>query len=566
MKFFDLFKRPATPSAARRAPLATLLEPRMLFDGAVAATVADAASTDAPAADANHTQPADNTAHPASDAATPPASSDQRQEIIFVDGQLKDAQALIAGLPSGAEVVVLDSSKDGLQQIADYLKGREGVDAIHLLSHGAEGTVELGSTWLNTQNITEHSQTLSAIGAALASDGDILLYGCDTGAGSQGAALLADMARLTQADVAASADATGTASRGGNWVLERQSGTVETNSLALGSYNALLAAPVIGNLNGDSVAWAGVGSSVTLDASGNATVSDAELGALNGGNGDWDGATLQVQRNVGAISSDVFGFNTVGAAFTISGNTLRSGGLTFATFTFSGGNLSISFVSIGTTATTAMVQDVMSHITYRSDTPAGDATVRFTLSDGSGGSNTADVVVISDTIYITNTTDTATIDISNGVSFSEAVAIAAADGTGSQTLVFTSALNSGMSLAGNLAIAESLTINADAASGLSINGSTITLGGGTTLTVSNASGTVTIASALAGSGALNKAGISGTLALTSMNNEANMSGGISVTGGSLQITLAEQLSSGTLTLNGGTLTNNIISLTLDNAI
>mgnify|MGYP002148799756 CR=1 FL=1 len=55
-------------------------------------------------------------------------------------------------------------------------------------------------------------------------------------------------------------------------------------------------APTLTNLNGDSVAWAGVGNTVTLDAGGNAALADADLGALNSGNGNWAGASLTVQR------------------------------------------------------------------------------------------------------------------------------------------------------------------------------------------------------------------------------------------------------------------------------
>lgn len=250
--FWNKNKNVSTHSSAApiRSPLALSLEPRMLFDGAVAATVADAATT---TADASQAQSADDSSQHATDAVTPPAaSSDQRQEIVFVDGKLQDVQQLIAGLPSGTEVVVLDSNKDGLQQIADYLKDRSDVDAIHLLSHGSEGTVELGNTWLNTQNIGQHSQTLNSIGAALAADGDILIYGCNTGEGTQGATLLNELARLTQADVAASDDETGAASKGGDWLLERQVGEVATASLSLGSYQSLLAAPADQNFNGES--------------------------------------------------------------------------------------------------------------------------------------------------------------------------------------------------------------------------------------------------------------------------------------------------------------------------
>nr|WP_067290102.1 Ig-like domain-containing protein [Marinobacterium profundum] len=331
------------------------------------------------------------------------------------------------------------------------------------------------------------------------------------------------------------------------------------------------AAPALGNLNGDSIAWAGVGNTLILDVGGNAALSDAELDALNGGNGDWAGASLGVQRAGIAVSSDILGFDTAGAIFTVSGSNLQSGGLTFATFTNTGGVLSINFTSSGTAATTALMNDVAQHVTYRNDTPAGDATLRFTLNDGTS-SATADVTVTTDTIYVTNTSDTATVNLANGVSFSEAVAIAAADVTGSQTLVFSNSFSSTMTLAGNLAINESLTLNADAADGLRLSGSTITLGGGTTLNVTNSTGSVTISSTLAGSGGLSKAG-AGELELTSSSN-SGMAGDMAVTAGTLFITSDSHLSSGTLVLDGGELymlvtggsSGSPVTSTIDNVI
>ena len=233
-----------------------------------------------------------------------------------------------------------------------------------------------------------------------------------------------------------------------------------------------------------------------------------------------------MQRSGMAITADTFGFNTSGALFTVSGSNLQSGGQTFATFANTNGVLSINFTSSGTPATTALVNDVAQRITYRNDTPAGDAALRFTLSDGSL-SNTADVTVASDTIYVTNTTDTATINTSDGVSFSEAVALAAADASGNQTLIFSNSFNSTMTMADNLVINESLTINGDSASGLNLSGSTITLGNGITLNFTNSTGTVSIASTLAGAGSLSKSG-SGTLQLSNMDNLASMSGAVAI--------------------------------------
>lgn len=307
-------------------------------------------------------------------------------------------------------------------------------------------------------------------------------------------------------------------------------------------------APTLTNLNTNSVNWAGVGNTVLLDADANAVPADSELGALNSSNGNWSGASLTVQRSGTAIYSDVLSFNTAGANFTVSGSNLQSGGLTFATFSNSNGLLTITFTSSGTAATTALVQDVVRHVTYRNDTPAGDATVRFTLSDGSL-STTADVTVASDTIYITNTTDTANIDISDGVSFSEAVAIAAADDTGTQTLVLASTLaGETVFMFSSTSLGESLALDADAASGATLSDGNLTLGSGITLSISNGAGdTLSFEGVLAGDGGITKTG-AGTLTL---NNSANTYTG------------ATQISAGTLATAGGGGIGNSSAVTVD---
>lgn len=297
--------------------------------------------------------------------------------------------------------------------------------------------------------------------------------------------------------------------------------------------------PTISNLNGDSVGWAGVGNTVTLDSGGNAVLGDAEFGALNSGSGDWSGASLTVQRAGTAVAVDTLGVNTWGSLFTASGSAssgnLQSGGLTFATYTHTGGVLTINFTSSGTAATTELVNDVARHITYRNDTPAGDATLRYTLSDGTA-SATADVAVASDTIYVTSATDTDTIDPSNGVSFSEALAMAAADVTGSQTIVIASNLaGQTLSVAYAPALNENLTLDLSAANGVAlVGGGTLNVAAGTALTVVNGAGnTATLGLELAGMGALVKSG-AGALTLS----------------GNTWLTSPTTVAAGTLLVNG----------------
>ncbi|WP_291588604.1 DUF4347 domain-containing protein [Comamonas sp. UBA7528] len=226
---------PAGAGSAMR-PLA--LEQRFMFDGAGAADAAHAVADGATGSDAG-ADTASALRHALMAEAAPATS--QRQEVVFVDSQVPNLAELLAGLSSSAEVVILDAGKDGLQQMADYLQGRNGLDAIHLLSHGADGTVQMGNVWLSSANLGEHSAALQGIGAALKADGDLMLYGCDVGQGDKGQAFLDQLAVITGADVAASADDTGAAALGGNWSLERSSGQIETSAQVVAGYDGVLA-------------------------------------------------------------------------------------------------------------------------------------------------------------------------------------------------------------------------------------------------------------------------------------------------------------------------------------
>lgn len=142
-----------------------------------------------------------------------------RHEIAFVSGNLPDLQNLILGLREGIEVVVLDPAVDGMAQIAQALAGRSDLDAIHLIGHGAAGALQIGGTLLDAGYIAAHADALAGIGSSLNGDGDILVYGCDTGAGTVGDTFLHTLAAATGADVAASTNPSGGTAAGGDWNL-----------------------------------------------------------------------------------------------------------------------------------------------------------------------------------------------------------------------------------------------------------------------------------------------------------------------------------------------------------
>ena len=151
-----------------------------------------------------------------------------RTEIVFIESDVADIDTLIRGFGAGKEIVILDAGRDGLRQIAEALEGRGGIDALHVISHGQQGSVSLGSLMLGADNLPEHAADLQAIGRSMVEGGDILLYGCDVGAGNEGLALVGSLAAATGADAAASSNLTGAAVLGGDWELEVRSGDVDT--------------------------------------------------------------------------------------------------------------------------------------------------------------------------------------------------------------------------------------------------------------------------------------------------------------------------------------------------
>jgi VCBS repeat-containing protein len=248
----------------------------MMFDGAAAATAVDVADTGA-GADANPDpwvgQDAEqvNGAEPAH--AAPPQGGDPMSmsggtstgsgsAVIFIDTSMSGWRELAEQWASQGEVLLIDSSRGGVEQMEAALSGRENLGSIHIVSHGTQGTLFLGGTRVDQQSITgELARSLAAVGAALAPGGDILIYGCDFGDGETGRAAADALARATGADVASSTDATGHADRGGDWTLERETGSVETAALTAFSWDGVLA-PVIISATTAPVVTAGTGGAV----------------------------------------------------------------------------------------------------------------------------------------------------------------------------------------------------------------------------------------------------------------------------------------------------------------
>ncbi|MEG4225653.1 MULTISPECIES: DUF4347 domain-containing protein, partial [unclassified Microcoleus] len=166
------------------------------------------------------------------------------QQIIFVDPSVQNYQSLIQNIDA-AQIFILNENLSGIEQITNALANQKDIEAVHILSHGSEGSLKLGSDVLNGNDIENFNTQLKQWGNGLTENGDILLYGCDAAAGETGNNFVKRLSELTGADVAASNDLTGNAVKGGDWDLEIVTGQIESavpfNRQAMEDYDYTLA-------------------------------------------------------------------------------------------------------------------------------------------------------------------------------------------------------------------------------------------------------------------------------------------------------------------------------------
>ncbi|WP_129782201.1 tandem-95 repeat protein [Peristeroidobacter soli] len=120
-----------------------------------------------------------------------------------------------------------------------------------------------------------------------------------------------------------------------------------------------------------------------------ASLHDIELDALNGGSGNWSGATISVQRQGGADGADVFGHQTpesfMPPALVWQDNgTITKNGAVIATYSNVAGQLQLHFTGFGSNIpTTADVNELLRQITYSNNSASqSEVVIEYRISDG----------------------------------------------------------------------------------------------------------------------------------------------------------------------------------------
>jgi hypothetical protein len=155
-------------------------------------------------------------------------------ELVVIDTRVEDYQTLITDLQAqqangrNLEILLVTPNEDAIALISAALaQGNQPFSAIHLISHGSDGSLEIGANGLSNTVIEQQASPLAQWSQYLSQDADIRLYGCDFAQSAAGKQAINSLASLTGADIAASADVTGHSSLYGNWQLEVSTGAQE---------------------------------------------------------------------------------------------------------------------------------------------------------------------------------------------------------------------------------------------------------------------------------------------------------------------------------------------------
>ncbi|MCL4800525.1 MAG: tandem-95 repeat protein [Burkholderiales bacterium] len=397
----------------RLKPVLETLEPRLLLSADAFPVAPDLAFASDPASTGAIVAPAET------GEATRAALASGR-ELVFVDPRVPDSQALLAALLGEAaegrkfEIITLDAKRDGIVQVTAALKSRMQIDAVHFITHGSDSAIQLGGTLLDAKALAANLDMVGSWGNALKEDADLLFYGCDLAASARGRALVDWLAEVTGADVAASTDPTGHASKGGDWELEYQVGTLGTAVLttlpAMGEWDHLLNTYVVSTT---SDSGAGSFRQAILNANANAGADTIQFNLLasdpnyNIGTGVWtidiaselpeiDDAVLidgwsqagWTDRPLVELNGQATGPNDDGLVFTAGASKVR--GLIINRFGLGGGALN---------GGTGIVADGSAELTIRGNYIGTDATGNLVARNGDFG-----IRLISDNNVVGGTT------------------------------------------------------------------------------------------------------------------------------------------------------------------
>ena len=134
--------------------------------------------------------------------------------LVFIDGGVESPQFLAEGVIAEAKAFILNRDRDGIKQITEIINSYDGVDTIHLVSHGTPGSIQLGNSCLSLDTLAKYESELKSWNK------ELLIYGCNVATGDAGEEFVTKLHQITGANVAASTNKVGK----DNWELNYSPG------------------------------------------------------------------------------------------------------------------------------------------------------------------------------------------------------------------------------------------------------------------------------------------------------------------------------------------------------
>jgi hypothetical protein len=273
------------------------LEDRVLFDGVPDATFVLPSNLANDIPDAAQVQYLEQAEHSAP------------RELVLIDEGVKNSEQLLASIleskpSSSLEIRFIDSNSDGVNQISEILSATNSkYEAVHVLSHGTEGQIALGSTVVSESNLSSYADEVAGWSAGLSGDADLLFYGCNLAGSAEGQSLINSFSAMTGADVAASDDLTGHSETGGDFSLEYNAGLIETESIL----DSVAARGLVENLQITGTVFEDFNNNGTRDLS-NTTNNESGIGSVS----------QAIDRGVGGIIVNAYDENESLAASAVT--------------------------------------------------------------------------------------------------------------------------------------------------------------------------------------------------------------------------------------------------------
>lgn len=124
--------------------------------------------------------------------------------LVIVDPSVEDSVALTQAINEEAEIVLLDSRRNGLEQVTEVLVRHCQIQHLQIISLGCPGKLKLGSIWLDFAMLEAARSMLQSWQTAFTPETTILFYDCTIALGTEGMAFVGQLSQLTGALVSVS--------------------------------------------------------------------------------------------------------------------------------------------------------------------------------------------------------------------------------------------------------------------------------------------------------------------------------------------------------------------------